>query len=155
MAVNLADMQLISKYNKWSRYLLCAIDFSNKYAWVVPIIDKKGITIVKEFQSILDKSKRKLNKIWVDQSSEFYNSQFKKFLKENNIEMYSTYNKGKFVVAERFIKTLKNQVYKNLTAVSKNVSFDVLNDIVDKNNNTFHTTIEMKQIDVKSDSYAE
>ena len=155
MAVNLADMQLISKYNKWSRYLLCAIDFSNKYAWVVPIIDKKGITIVKEFQSILDKSKRKLNKIWVDQSSGFYNSQFKKFLKENNIEMYSTYNKGKFVVAERFIKTLKNQVYKNLTAVSKNVSFDVLNDIVDKNNNTFHTTIEMKQIDVKSDSYAE
>ena len=87
--------------------------------------------------------------------SKFYNSQFKKFLKENNIQMYSTYNKGKSVVAERFIKTLKNQVYKNLTAVSKNVFFDVLNHIVDKNNNTFHTTIEMKQIDDKSDSYAE
>ena len=106
-------------------------------------------------QKILDSSERKPNKIWVGQGSKVYNSQFKKFLKENNIEMYSTYNKGKFVVAERFIKTLKNQVYKNLTAVSKNVSFDVLNDIVDKNNNTFHTTIEMKQIDVKSDSYAE
>ena len=76
-------------------------------------------------------------------------------MKENNIQMYSTYNKGKSVVAERFIKTWKNQVYKNLAAVSKNVFFDVLNDIVDKNNNTFHTTIEMKQIDDKSDSYAE
>ena len=155
VVVNLADMQLISKYNKWSRYLLCAIDFSNKYAWVVPIKDKKGITIVKEFQSILDKSKRKLNKIWVDQSSEFYNSQFKKFLKENNIEIYSTYNEGKSVVAERFIKTLQNKISKHMTAVSKNVYFDVLDDIVDKYNNIFHKVITMKPIDVKSDSYAE
>ena len=61
----------------------------------------------------------------------------------------------KSVVAERFIKTLKNKIYKNMTAVSKNVYFDVLNDIVDKYNNTLHRTTEMKPIDVKSDSYDE
>ena len=69
--------------------------------------------------------------------------------------MYSTHNKGKSVVAERFIRTLKNKIYKHMTAISKNLFFDVLNDIVDEYNNTYHKTIKMKQIDVKSDSFAE
>ena len=64
-------------------------------------------------------------------------------MKDNNIEMYSTYNEGKSVVAERLIRTLKNKIFKHITAVSKKVYFDVLNDIVDKYNNTFHKTIEM------------
>ena len=76
-------------------------------------------------------------------------------MKENNIEMYWTYNEGKSVVTERFIKTLKNKIFKHITAVSKNVYFDVLDDTVDNNNNTFHRIIEMKPIDVKSDCYAE
>ena len=75
--VDLADMQLISEYNIGIRYLLCAIDLFRKYALVVPLKDKKGTTIVNAFQSILYNSKRKPNKIWVDQGSEFYN----KFLK--------------------------------------------------------------------------
>ena len=61
--VDLADMQLISKYNKGIRYLLCAIDLFSKYAFVVPLKDKKGTTIVNAFQSILNYSKRKPNKI--------------------------------------------------------------------------------------------
>ena len=69
--VDLADMQLISKYNKGIRYLLCAIDLFSKYAFAVPLKDKKRNTIVNAFQSILDNSKRKPNKIWVDQGSEF------------------------------------------------------------------------------------
>ena len=71
MGVDLAHMQLISKYNKGIRYLLCVIDFFGKYAWIVPLKEKKGIAIVNAFQSILDNSKRKPNKIWVDQGSEF------------------------------------------------------------------------------------
>ena len=90
--VDLDDMQLISKYNKGIRYLLCAIDLFSKYAFAVPLKDKKGVSIVNAFHSILDSSKRKPNKIWVDQGSEFYNTHFKKWLKENNIEMYSTHN---------------------------------------------------------------
>ena len=69
--------------------------------------------------------------------------------------MYSIHNKGKSVVAERFIRTMKNKFYKDMTAVSKDVYFDVLDDIVDKYNNTYHRTIIMKPIDIKSDSYAE
>ena len=69
--------------------------------------------------------------------------------------MYSTYNKGKSVVAERFIRTLKNKIFKHMTAISKNIYFGVWNDIVNKYNNTIHRTIKMKHIDVTNDSYAE
>ena len=151
--VDLADMQSLSKYNKGIKYLLCAIDLFSKYAWVVPLKDKRGISIVNAFQKIISKGK-KPNKIWVDQGGEFYNNLFKRFLKINNIEMYSTYNEGKSVVAERFIRTLKNKIFKHMTAISKNVYFDVLDDIVNKYNNTVHRTIKMKPIDVTSDSYA-
>ena len=75
---------------------------------------------------------RKPNKIWVDQGSEFYNNVFKKWLKHNNIEMYSIHNEGKSVAAERFIRTFKNKIYKHLTAISKNSHFDVLDDIANE-----------------------
>ena len=153
--VDLADMQLISKYNKGISYLLCAIDLFSKYAWVVPLKDKKGTTIANTFQKVLDKSDHKPNKIWVDQSSEFYNTHFKKWLKDNIIEMYSTHSEGKSVVAERFIRTLKDKIYKHMTAISKKCCFDVLNYIVDKYNNAYHKTIKMKPVDVKSDFFAE
>ena len=78
MGVDLADMQLLSKYNKGIRFLLCVIDIFSKYAWVVPLKDKKGISIVKAFQSILKQSNKKPNKIWIDKGSEFYNAYFKK-----------------------------------------------------------------------------
>ena len=71
-----ADMQLISEFNKGFRFLLCVIDISSKYAWVVPLKDKKGVSIVGAFQKILDDSNRKLNKIWVHKGSEFYDNSF-------------------------------------------------------------------------------
>ena len=147
-------MQLISKHNKKNKYLLCVIDLYNKCAWVLPLKDKKGVSIVNSFQKILNSSNRKPNKTWVAQGSEFYNV-FKKWLKDNDISLYSTHNKGKSVVAGRFTKTLKSKTYKHMTAISKNVYFNVLNNIVDKYNNTYHRTIKMKPIDVKSDSFAE
>ena len=102
----------------------------------------------------LSDSNRKPNKIWVDQGSEFCNKSFKHFLKINNIEMYSTYNEGKSIVAERFIRTLKNKIFKYMTAVNQNIYFDVLDDIVDKYNNTVHGTIKIKPIEVTGDSCA-
>ena len=74
-------MQITSKFNQITRFLLCVIDIFSKYAWVAPLNDKKGITIVNGFQKILDNSTRKPNKIQVDKGSEFYNSSFKKWLK--------------------------------------------------------------------------
>ena len=95
---DLADMQLISKFNKGFRFLLCVINIFSKYAWVAPLKVKKGVSIVNVFQKILDDSKRKPNKIWVDKGSEFYNNSFKKWLQDNDIAMSSTHNEGKSVV---------------------------------------------------------
>ena len=109
---DLANMQSLSKYNKGIKYLLCVIDLFSKYAWIIPIKDKKETSIVDAFKKIISTelhSKCKWNKIWVDQGSECYNKSFKDFLKINNIEMYSTYNEGKSVAAERFIRTLKKK----------------------------------------------
>ena len=96
---------------------MCEIDLFSKYAWVAPIKDKKGVSIVNGFQKIIS-------------------------------EIIS-------VVADRFIRTLKNKIFKQMTAISKNVGFDVLDDIVNKYNNTVHRTIKMKPIDVTGDFYAE
>ena len=82
---DLADMQLISKFNKGFRFLLFVIDIFSKYTWVVPLEDKKGITITNACQKILKESNRKPNKIWVDKVSTFYNSSFKKWLKDSDI----------------------------------------------------------------------
>ena len=150
---DLEDMQLLSKYNKGIRFLLCVIDIFSKYAWFVPLKDKKGISIVKAFQSILKQAKRKPNKILVDKGSEFYNAYLKKWLRDNDIVMYSTHNEGKSVVAERFIRTLKSKIYKYMTSISNNVYIDKLDDIVDEYNNTYHTTIKMKPTDVKDNTY--
>ena len=106
------------------------------------------------FKKLISKG-RKPSRIWVYQAGGFYNNLLKRFLKINNIEMYSTYNEEKSVVAERFIRTLKNKIFKHMTAISKNVYFDVLDDIVNKYNNTVHKTIKMTPVDVTSDSYAE
>ena len=126
----------------------------SRYAWIVPLKDKKGISIVKAFQIILKQSNsRKPNKIWVEKGSEFYNASFKKWLQDNDIVMYSTHNEGKSVVAERFIRTLKSKIYKHITSISKNVYIEKLDDIVDEYNNTYHTTIKMKPIDVKDNTY--
>ena len=114
----------------------------------------KKVSIVDAFQKILDKSGSKPNKIWVDEGSEFYNSSFKKWLKDNNIiEMYSIHNEGKPVVAERFIGTLKTKICKYMTLVLKNEYIDKLDDIVDEFNNTYHRTIKMKPVDVEYNTY--
>ena len=142
----------MSKFNKGYRFLLRVIDIFSKYAWVIPLKDKKGISIVNAFQKILKESDRKPNKIWVDKGSEFYNNSFKKQLKDNDIEMDSIHNEGKLVVAERFIRTLKNKIYKYMTSMSKKVYIDKLDDIVNEYNNTYGT-IKMKHVDVEDNTY--
>ena len=100
---DLADMKSLSKYNKGIKHLLCAIDLFSKYAWAVPLKDKREISIVNVFQKkdVCVSKGRKPNKIWVDEGGEFYDNLFKRFLKINNMEIYSTYNEEKSVVAER------------------------------------------------------
>ena len=111
-------MQLISEFNKGLRFFLYLIDIFSKHM-VVPLKNKKGITVTKAFQKILDLSNRKPNKVWVDKRSELYNRSVKLWLQDSDIEKYSTHKEGKSVVAERFIRTLKNTIYKYMTSVSK------------------------------------
>ena len=148
-------MQLISKLNKGFKFVQCVIDIQSKYAWVAPLKDKKGITITNTFPKLLKESSKKPNKVWVDKGSEFYNSSFKKWFKDNDIEMYSIHNEGKSVVAERFIRTLKTKIYKYMTSISKNVYIEKLDDIVNKYNNTYHRAIKREPADVKDNTYIE
>ena len=79
---DLADMQLISKFNKGIHFLLCMIDIFTKYAWIIPLKDKKSITITNAFQKVIKESNPKLNKTWVDKGSEFYNRSMKSWLEK-------------------------------------------------------------------------
>ena len=151
---DLADMELFgNKFNKGFRFLLCVIDIYSKDAWVIPLKDKKVITITNAFQEILDESNRKPNKIWADKGSEFYNRSMKSFLQDNDVETYSTHNEGKSVLAERFIRTLKNKNCEYMTSISRNVYIDKLDDIFNKYKNTYLSTIKMKPVDVKLNIY--
>ena len=115
--------------------MLRVIDIYSKCAWNIPLKDKKGITITNAFQKHLKESSRKPNKILVDKGSEFYNRSMKSWIEKNDIESYWTHNEGKSVVAERFIRTLKNKIYKYMNLVSKNVYIDKLDNIVNEYNN--------------------
>ena len=109
---------------------------------------------------ILNESKRKPNNILFglrfdsfNSCSEFYNRSMKLWLEKNDIKMYSRYNEGKSVIAERFVPTLKNKIYKYMTSVPKNVYIDKLDEIVNKYNRTYHRKIKVKHVDVKSNTY--
>ena len=153
--VDLAHMQLRSKFNEGFSSSLCVIDIYNKYAWVIYLENKKVITITNAFQKVLKKSSRKSNKIFVNKGNDFDNRSMKPWLEKINIEMYFTNNERKFVVAEIFIKTLQNKIYEYMTLVSKNVYIDKLDDVVNKYNNTSQSTIKMKPVAVKSNTYIE
>ena len=132
----------MSKFNKIIFFLLWFIVIFSKYEWVVPLKNKKGIIITNAFEKILNESKRKANKIWADKGSEFYNKSMKSWLQDNNIEIYLIHDKGKSVVAERFIRNLKTKIYKYMTSVSKTVYIDKLDEIV--NNATTYIIEQLK-----------
>ena len=118
----------------------------------MPLKDKGDITITNAFRKNSDESKRKPNKIWVKKGSEFYNRSMKLFLKKNDIEIYLMDNEGNPVIGEKFIRNLKNKIYKFMTSISKNVYIDKLDDIANKYKNIY-STIKMKPVDVKSSTY--
>ena len=124
--------------------------YFSKYAWLIPLKDKRSFTITNLMQTILDESNFKQINISVDKGNKYYY-----FLiivrKECYIEMYSTHNEGKSFFAERFIRILNNNIY--MTSILKNVYIDKLDDIVNKYNNGYHSTIKMKYVDVKSTAY--
>ena len=118
-SADVAVMELIIKFNEGFQFFLCVIGIYSKKARAVPLKDKKVTTITNAFQKNLDNSSRKPNKIWTDKESEVYNGSIKSWLQDNDIEICSTHNEGKSVNSEKFMSTLKKNIYKYKTSVSK------------------------------------
>ena len=144
-SADLVDMQAFSRYNSGIKYLVNVIDVFSKYAWSIPVKNKTGIEITNAFKQIIKNRKPKM--LWVDQGSEFYNKTFQQFLKENGIEMYHTFNEGKAVIVERFNRTLKNRMWKYFSANNTNKYLDVLPKLIEKYNNTKHSSIKMTPVE--------
>ena len=128
------------------RFLLCVIDIYSKYAWVVPLRNKTGREVRAAFSKIF--KERKPEKIWVDRGREFYNKDVDSLMDDEDIEMYSTHNEGKSVVAERFIRTLKEKLYWEMTARGTKKFSQFLPEIVKKYNDTIHSRTRQKPSEV-------
>ena len=148
-----ADLIIMPQQNNY-KYILTVMDGYTRYAWTVPLKDKKGETVANAFEEIMKKSKRKPNKLWVDQGKEFYNQHMYKIFKFKNEDIlekdengeyknhiYSVFNSGKNPVIERFNKTLTNKLWKQFTVQENQKWLNILQKITSKYNNTIHRTI--------------
>ena len=145
--MDLADMQPVSTDNDGYRYLLVCIDVFSKFLWVIPLKTKTGPALVTAFKVILE-SGRKPQKIQTDQGTEFFNKHFKALMKEEEIQLYNTYNETKASVVERVIRTLKTRMWRYFTAKRTRRYIDVLPDLVDSYNRSKHRSIQKKPINV-------
>ena len=139
-AADLADMTALSKDNKGVNFLLLVIDIFSKYGWVIPLKDKKGETVAKALKTIFEE--RKPEKLWTDKGREFYNKDVKGL-----IELYSTENEEKSSIVERWIRTIKEKMWKYFTDNNTYTYMDVLPELVEDYNNTVHSSIKMTPID--------
>ena len=145
-AADLVEMQKFAKLNKGYRYLLTCIDIFSKYSWVIPLKDKKGITIKNALEKIFNKRKPKF--LWTDKGKEFYNKQVQDLLNDNNIKLYSTNNSEiKSAVVERFNRTFKNMMYKKFTENNNTIFYNILDELVNNYNDKYHSTIRMSPIE--------
>ena len=139
-------MESVSSKDKNVKYLLPVIDVFTQYTWVKLFKDTKVTRLLNAFIKIVNESNRKQNKLGVDQGREFYNKLMLEWLNNNDILMYYTYNEGKSVISESFIKTLKAKIYKKMTANDRKSSLPYLNKLVDQYNNTYYHSINKKPI---------
>ena len=137
---DLVDISSLARFNKGYKFLLTCIDVFSKFAWVVPLKNKSGETLVNSFQSILDIG-RSPEKLQTDKGTEFLNRNFQSFLKEKNIHFFTTNSELKASVVERFNRTLKTCMWKYFTAKNTRVYIDILQGIVHEYNNSYHRSI--------------
>ena len=138
-------LRFFFKRNKGYRYLLTCIDIFSKYSWIIPLKDKKGINVKNALEKIF--IQRSLKFLWTDRGKQFYNKQVQDLLNENNIKLYSTNNyEIKSSVIERFNRNFKNMMYKKFTE-NNNTIFYIIDDLVNKYNNKYHSTIKMTPVE--------
>ena len=139
-AADLADMTALSNENEGYRFLLLVIDTFSKYGWIIPLMDKKGETVADALKDIF--KKRKPGKLWTDKGREFYNKDVKDL-----VELYSTENEEKSSIAERWIRTMKEKMWKYFTDNNTYNYIDVLPDLVKDYNNTVHSSTKLTPIE--------
>ena len=144
---DLVDMQSFARDNKGIKFLLTVIDVLSKRAWAVPLKNKTGAEIIKAFEKIF-KEGRTPEKLQTDAGSEFMNRQFKTFLKKWNVYHFVTYNQTKAQIVERFNRTLKNKMWRYFDYANTHRYWDVLDDLVDGYNRTYHRSIKMTPLEV-------
>ena len=120
---------------------------SVKYAWSVPLKDKKGETVLDAFKYVVETSKRKPMYIWVDEGKEFYNKDMTAWLRDGNILRYSTHGEHKSAIVERFNRTLKERMWQRFTAENTRNWIDMLDELLSQYNNSYHSTIRMRPVD--------
>ena len=152
--MDLADMQSMQKFNDGYRYLLVCIDVFSKYAWVIPLKNKTGPTLVEAFNTILA-SGRKPEQIQTDQGTEFFNKHFQALMKKEGIVLYNTYNETKASIVERLIRTLKTKMWRYFTSKKTVRYIDVLPDLVYAYNHSVHRRIKTKPADVSVENEKE
>jgi len=142
-AADLVEMQAFPKFNCGVRYLLTVIDMFSKFGWMLPLKDKTGKSVADAFKEIFKKPKPKPEKLWTDKGREFCNE----YVKELGVELYSTENEEKSSVAERWNRTMKEKMFKYFTANNDNKYIDILDDFVERYNNTRHSNIKMTPVE--------
>lgn len=135
-------MQTFAEFNNGVKYLLCVIDIFSKYGWIVPLKNKTGVAVASAFEKIFREG-RKPEKMWIDKGKEFYN----KDVKSLGVELYSTENEEKSCIIERWNRTMKEKMFKYFSANSTRRYIDILNDMVDRYNNTRHSSIKMTPVE--------
>ncbi len=143
---DLVEMQELKNLNKGYRYILTIIDTFSKFAWAQPIKDKTGISVTRAFESCLD-NRKPLN-LQTDAGKEFFNTNFKALMSKKKINHYHTFSDKKAAIVERFNRTLKNKMWKKFTEQNTHNWIDMLDDLLQSYNESKHSTIKMKPIDV-------
>ena len=142
-SIDLIDRSNLSKYNKNYKFIFTIIDNHTKYAWAIPLKDKSGKSTTTALKSLIEKEKRKPHKIWSDRGKEFYNTTFLHYLKEQNIQIYSTNSDLKAVFVERFNRTLLDLIKEPMYIDGKGNWLNHLDAALDKYNNRVHGTTKM------------
>ena len=142
-SIDLIDRSSLAKYNKNYKFIFTIIDNHTKFAWVIPLKDKSGKSTTTAFKKLIETSKRKPEKVWSDRGKEFYNKTFLDFLKQNEIQIYSTHSDLKAVFVERFNRTLLDLIKEPMYIEGKACWLNHINSALDKYNNRVHTTTRM------------
>ena len=140
---DLIDRSSLAKYNKNYKFIFTIIDNHTKFAWAIPLKDKSGKSTTTAFKKLIETSKRKPEKVWSDRGKEFYNKTFLDFLKQNEIQIYSTHSDLKAVFVERFNRTLLDLIKEPMYIEGKACWLNHINSALDKYNNRVHTTTRM------------